>query len=153
LSRGAAGAGPLLLTGLDVDKRVGGDVHLDDLAILVRDVPGVWDAFDMHHGGAQRLPKGAGHDQHGDGEDDPEQAQSAWTRLTMHLIAPLCDPDPTISTHRSKGRSQWSIGERKPIESRMPCRRTSYAGSRKNARHPHMLLKSRGMVWRTPLRH
>jgi hypothetical protein len=26
---------------------VGGDVHLDDLAILVRDVPGVWDAFDM----------------------------------------------------------------------------------------------------------
>ena len=34
-------AGPLLLTGLDVDKRVCGDVHLDDLAILVRDVPGV----------------------------------------------------------------------------------------------------------------
>ena len=77
LARGAAGAGPLLLTGLDVDQRVGGDVHLDDLAILVRDVPGVWDAFDMYHGGAQRLPKGAGHDQQGDGEDDPEQAQRA----------------------------------------------------------------------------
>jgi hypothetical protein len=54
-----------------------GDVHLDDLAIPVRDVPGVWDAFDMHHGGAQRLPKGAGRDKHGGGAYDPEQGQSA----------------------------------------------------------------------------
>jgi len=31
----------------------------------------------MHHGGAQWLPKGAGRNQHGDGEDDPEQVQRA----------------------------------------------------------------------------
>jgi hypothetical protein len=52
-------------------------VHLDDLAVHVRDMPGLCGAFDLHHGGAQRLPKGAGRDKRGDGEDDPEQAQRA----------------------------------------------------------------------------
>ena len=101
LSRGAACTGPLLLTGLDVDDRLRGDFHLDYLAMHVRDVPGLFCAFDMHHGCAQRLPKGAGRDKRGDGEDDPEQAQSAWTRLAMHIVTPLCDPTPKC---RHQGR-------------------------------------------------
>jgi hypothetical protein len=65
------------------------ELSVDDLAMHVRDVPGLFCALDMHHGGAQRLPKGAGRDQRGDGEYDPEQAQSAWTRLARHSVSPL----------------------------------------------------------------
>src|SRR5215211_2836961 len=112
--RGAAGTGSLLLSRLDVDQRLCGDVHLDDLAILVCDAPGLCCAFDMDHGGAQRLPKDAGRDEHGDGEYDPEQAQRAWTRLAMHSVSPLCEPDPPMSTPRSQGRYQGAEGKESP---------------------------------------
>ena len=76
-SRSATGTGRRLLTGLDVDDRLRGDFHLDYLAMHVRDVPSLFCAFDLHHGGAQRLPNGAGCEKRGDGEDDPEQAKRA----------------------------------------------------------------------------
>jgi hypothetical protein len=84
---------------------------LDALAIPVRHVPGVCGAFDLHHGGAQRLPKGAGCDQHGDSDDDPEQAQRASPRLARHRVAPRCDLDPTIEIHRSKSRYHGGRGQ------------------------------------------
>src|SRR5215211_2920234 len=107
-------------------NRLRGDVHLDYLAIPIRNVPGLFGAFDMHHSCAQRLSKGAERDNHGDGEDGPEQAQRAWTRLAMHSVSPLCEPDPPRSTPRSQGRYHGGRGERKPMASRLestekPC--------------------------------
>jgi hypothetical protein len=55
LSRGTACTGSLRLTGLDIDERLRGDLHLDYLAIPIRNVPGLFGAFDMHHSCAQRL--------------------------------------------------------------------------------------------------
>src|SRR5262245_39801860 len=77
-------------------------MHLDNLAILVRDVPNVWDAFDMHHGSAQLLPNGAGHDQHSDGEDEPEQAQRPWTKLTRPSVTPLLGKQAHRIAHAMK---------------------------------------------------
>src|SRR5262245_52579606 len=82
-------------------------MHLDDLAILVCDAPGVLYAFDMHHGGAQRLAKGAGRNKHGSGEYKAEQAQSAWVSLAMHSITPLCEPDSRNGDTKVKGKIPW----------------------------------------------
>ena len=95
------------LTGLDVDQRGCGDVHLDDLAILVRDVPGVWDTFDMHHGGAQWLPKDAGRDQHDDGKYDPSRRSVPgpdWRCIAFLLSVTRTPPG------RPKGRRAATIG-------------------------------------------
>jgi hypothetical protein len=68
----------------------------------------------MDHGGAQRLPKGAGRHKHGGGEYNAEQAQHAWTRRAMGLDHRVGHPVLIDLPH---GSLWWTEGRRRYLDS------------------------------------
>ena len=92
---------------LDIDQRLGGDVHLDDLAILVRDAPGVCDAFDMHHSGAQRVGKGLGETSMVTAKTMPSRRSVPGEDWRCTALLLFCDLDPNMDTTPVAGKIPW----------------------------------------------